>query len=329
MAGLPKAGIIALPASPGLVVASDLVPSITEAGYEVSLLELDALRDPNTNQFSSYELIVAPGANRLPLEFVPKLDDYLKHGGGFMALGLPAWDAPLYRIQNRWITRSEYTATLRKQPIEKQIYSFTSEALTSWVRQCNTEKSVQIAEVTNSEGHHAMHVKVNEINGWDTMASPNLKESFQEGQLLTCFWAKGHSNTLQLTFEWAEKDASRWIAVVDLSTNWTYYALTPDAFKAWQPPASRSGEKDSFKPQNARRMAIGLALSHQSLPAGPHEYWIADIGSAKHPFAGESFLSQQSVPRYESLSPGYQVYPITQPVVFRREPGISWNTGFD
>jgi hypothetical protein len=77
----------------------------------------------------------------------------------------------------------------------------------------------------------------------------------------------------------------------------------------------------------AERCSVGLALSHTALEGGEHEYWFAELGTAPNPFGNEA-LPLTPVPRLESLSPGYQFFEITTPVLVRadhqKEPLEPW-----
>jgi endonuclease YncB( thermonuclease family) len=98
---------------------------------------------------------------------------------------------------------------------------------------------------------------------------------------LTCFRAKGRPETRRLVVEWQEKDNSRWIASVELGTEWKDYALPPEAFRPWLPPAGRGGPGDRFRVENAVRFQIGLATSHSELRSGFHEFWFDDLSTTR------------------------------------------------
>ena len=114
--------------------------------------------------------------------------------------------------------------------------------------------------------------------------------------------------------EWSERDGSRWIATVELTSEWKQYALPPTAFKAWTPAPGRGGKGDLLKVENAARFLVGVAVSHGAVEASENEYWLTDLGTARNPFGNFEPLAQASVPRLETLSPGYLFYPVTTPV---------------
>ena len=167
-------------------------------------------------------------------------------------------------------------------------------------------------------------MKIGRLGGWETLLSPPLERPFPTGHTLTCFRAKGGPLTRQLSLEWREDDDSRWIATVDLTTEWKDYTLLPDRFKPW--PVPSPGEKRGhFEPARAVSCAVGLALSHTALEGDKHEYWFDDLGSAPNPFGDEGPPEGPPVPVLESVSPSYQCFPITTPVVVRADhQKVAW-----
>ena len=150
------------------------------------------------------------------------------------------------------------------------------------------------------------------------MLSPPFERPFPTNHTLTCFRAKGGPLTRQLSLEWREDDNSRWIATVDLTPEWKDYALLPDRFKPW--PVPSPGEKRGhFEPARAVSCAVGLAWSHTALEGEKHEYWFDDLGSAPNPFGDEGLPEGLPIPVLESVSPSYQCFPITTPVVVRAD----------
>jgi len=69
-----------------------------------------------------YDLLVLPGARALPMEAAPAVKSYLQEGGDLWALGLPAWESPLFLLQGHWLSREGYegavTAQRRFSPAE-------------------------------------------------------------------------------------------------------------------------------------------------------------------------------------------------------------------
>jgi hypothetical protein len=92
-----------------------------------------------------------------------------------------------------------------------------------------------------------------------------------------------------------------------LAEHWRQYVLGPEDFLFWQSVESRRG--DRFRPENASRLRIGLAVSHTvSLVPGKHEYWVGPVGTAPRTAEYEPLLSAWSLPVLDTLSPTYKFF---------------------
>lgn len=306
---------------------------IERAGWDIEFLDSMVLTNVTRLTTARYAVLVLPDARRMPLETVPAIQSYLTNGGDLIALGLPAWQDPVFRRGDRWITRSEYVAALERQRPEGWLLQFASRApgssvpsaapntaadssqvdsvaLNRWNRHTNRPDIRGIREIVPVENGDALHVALDRLEGWDTLEPPPRPWSFPTRHTLTCFRAKGTASTRQLAVEWIEQDGSRWIATVDLTPQWRRYALPPESFKPWQPPSGRGGPADRLRLDRLARFTVGLAWTHTNVRPGPQEYWFADLGSANNPFGDEPPPTAVSVPRLESLSPDYMCYPI-------------------
>ena len=170
----------------------------------------------------------------------------------------------------------------------------------------------------------ALHVRVGRRLAGTPWLSPPFELPFPTNHTLTCFRAKGGPLTRQLSLEWREDDNSRWIATVDLTTEWKDYTLLPDSFKPWPVPAPGEN-RGRFHPDRATLCCVGLAVSHTALEGNKHEYWFDDLGTAPNPFGGEEPPEEAQIPVLESVSPSYQCFPITTPVVVRSDhQKVAW-----
>src|ERR1019366_5094911 len=227
---------------------------------------------------------------------------------------LPAWQSPLYQIKGEWVSRESYEAQVAAQRVQHIVEDFDHLDLKRWTRNAGEPSAKAEYELADTDHGKALHVKIGHLGGWETLRSPVLTHPFPPGQSLTCFRAKGGPRTRQLALEWMEADGSRWIATVDLTAEWKDYTLLPDRFKAW--PVPGPGEKRGhFRPEQAVTCCVGLAMSHTALEGDQHEYWFDDLGTAPNPFGDDMPPAESPVPVLESISPSYQCFPITTPVV--------------
>jgi hypothetical protein len=307
-------------------LARELAAELHRAGYEPEFIALEVLTNQARLTVERYELLALLDARSLPAASVAAIENYLKAGGGLVALRAPAWESPLYQVQGQWISRETYEKRLSGEKPQHLIEDFTDANLPGWWRSSNDLQTKSTCRVVQDGSGTALYMAVPRMAGWDTFVSPRLEHPFPANHTLTCFRAKGGPRTRQLALEWDEQDGSRWIAVVNLSPEWKQYALPPQAFKLWESPG-RGGPGDCFNPSKAERCSVGLALSHTALQGQEHEYWFARLGTAPNPFGNEA-LPLASVPRLESLSPAYQFLEITTPVLVRadhqKEPLEPW-----
>ncbi|HOW19014.1 MAG TPA: hypothetical protein PLC79_08255, partial [Phycisphaerae bacterium] len=159
-----------------------------------------------------------------------------------------------------------------------------------------------------SPAEWALHVVVSKLDGWDTFMSPETTGAFAPGHRLTVLSARGGPETPQLAVEWIEKDGSRWIAVIPLSSEWRRYVLAPGDFLYWESIPTRGRGGDCFRPENAVKLSVGVAFSHTGRLGGRREYWIGAIGTAPVTPEYEQSASASPSPPMDTLSPGYKFF---------------------
>jgi hypothetical protein len=317
----PKAAVFydSLPGS-DQALARDIAAQVRAAGYATELIFTPVLTNQALLTPRRFDLLVLPSARALPLVAAPAIVTYLRGGGDLLALGLPAWQSPVFQINGQWLTRRGYEDTIAAQRPRHLMEDFNSADLSRWTRhtgEAGVLAQYELTEQANAGHGKALHVKLERLGGWQTLGSPALLQPFPTNHTLTCFRARGGPRTRQLSLEWKEQDGSRWIATVDLSPEWKDYTLLPDRFKAW-PPESVSEDR-LFNPAKAASCCVGLALSHTALEGEQHEYWFDELGTAPNPLGDDTPPSESSVPQLESVSPSYQCYPITTPVVVKAD----------
>jgi hypothetical protein len=299
-------------------LAREISGQVQAAGYATEFISSTLLTNPALLTTRRYDLLVLPGARALPMAAAPAITRYLQEGGDLLALGLPAWQSPLHQIKGKWVSRESYEAEVAAQRPQHIVEDFDQADLSRWTRSTGDASGKAEYELADVDHSKALHVRIEHLGGWETLTSPALVRPFPPGHTLTCFRAKGGPRTRQLALEWKEENGSRWIAVVDLTTEWKDYTLLPDRFKAW--PVPQPGEnRGLFHPDKAVSCCVGLAMSHTAVEGDQHEYWFDDLGTAPNPFGDDVVPAESHVPVLESVSPSYQCYPITTPVVVRAD----------
>lgn len=303
----------ALPdADPALVrsVASD----VRAAGYAPISRTVAEMSQPGALAPERCALLVLPQARALPATLAPAVYGYLKGGGHLLALGVPAWGTSLVAgPDGKWITSAEAGEAQALVPPPHSVFDFGRLDIGAWHRSSNdlampTQETVAPVAVGGRRAS-ALHVVISDLNGWDTFNSPPVASAaFPGGRTMSVFSARGGPRTSGLSVEWDEKDGSRWIATVPLTTRWQRYSLPPSAFHSWQNTDERA--KSGFHPENADRLAVGLAFSHTGGVGGAHEYWVSPLGTATPQEDPAAPSEAGKLAPLETLTPAYKFFPI-------------------
>lgn len=319
LAGGPVAAVL-VDDLPGLdrELADMLLARLRDAGMTAVPLTVEEATNRFLLRQGNISLLVLTSARVFPMEGVQAIQQYLAHGGNLIALDTPAFRTPVRKVGNRWLSEEQVRALLTKQPVEKMLYDFESGTAQDWgYNTGGGEPATWEFSAGGAAGTaHALHCVIPKFENWNTFVAPAVAQPFGPGQELTCFWAKGDPGTTRLALEWTERDGSRWIATVPLTTTWSYYALSPYDFAYWRdnPSQGRGGEGDHLRPQNAQRFTVGLSGTHTPLPGGRHEFWVDQIGVAKNPVAELAAPGTFTVPPMELLCPGYKFFQVTDAV---------------
>lgn len=305
-----RAGIVGagLPGEdPALVNA--LTAQLNKAGYAITGVDADILCDSAKLNSLGLDLLVLPNAADLPAKSVQAIGDFARAGGDIIALNAPLWQRMLVNVDGKWTTQEAYQHSSAGNLPEHVLFDFSN--TTGWKRTSDKIESPTTYETVAdgpAAGQHALHGLITNLTGWDNFGIRDLDKPFPQGHTLTVFSAKGEENTTHLSVEWAEKDGSRWIAVVPLGKEWRQYVLKPSDFVYWTSTEGRGGRGDSFKPQNAATLSFGLAFSHTGWEEGRHEFWVGPVGTAESMTDLGSVLGPFDLPAMDTLCPSYKLF---------------------
>ncbi len=305
----PAAGIVTfLPSQSADAVRRAVSEELTRAGYAVRLLDADFICDPARMGSSPCDLLVIPEGGRLPSVAGPAIEAYLRSGGDILALRTPLWQEPLIRVAGEWTTPDAYSRSHAGRTPDHVLAPMTS--LNGWQRSSNNPHFKAVYELQAGGEHEgpALHVRLDDLHGWDTYLAPRFENPFPPGHTLTVLTARGGPRTDQLALEWRERDGSRWIAVAPLTPEWRQIVLSPADFKPWPWTSTRAATRP-FTPSEAVELSIGLAFSHTGQVSGAHEYWVGPVGTAKLTPELEGLIRATEVPKLDTLSPGYKLFP--------------------
>jgi hypothetical protein len=318
-AEVPKAAIFP-PSELGRIVAQE----VQAAGYAPVFVGADVITNSAKLASEQIDLLILPEASGLPVAAMASVRQYLQAGGGMMAFGLPAWQSPTYEVGGKLISRKDYESLLDSRITNNVLIDFAHEDLSKWSRGADLPSTTTDLDVVRNGEKSALHVKVEQFGSWDNVTVPPLPDPFGLDRTLTCFRAKGDSNTPEMSIEWVEEDGTRWIAVVGLTPQWKSYFLPVGSFHSWDAPAGRGGEGDRLNVRRARRLRIGLALSHNVVSGGEHEFWMENIGTAASPFGRMPLPDEVNPPHLETFSPGWKFYPLHGSLKFSTPEGLAF-----
>jgi hypothetical protein len=304
-------------------LAQVIAKDVQMAGYSTVIIGTDVLTNSVKLRSMRLDLLVVSEAGSMPVTAMDPVRDYLQAGGRMMAFGLPAWESPTYEIDGKQISQTECEQLLDNRIVNNVLINFAEEDLSKWSREQDAPSTKTDLEVVPDGGQKALHVRIDHLGAWDILGSPRLQNPFAGGRMLTCLRARGAPETPELSLEWDEQDGSRWIAVIELTSQWKSYVLSPDSFHSWDPPPGRGGANDRFNVRQAIRLTIGLARSHNALAAAHHEYWVENIGTAPSPFGRMPLPGEVNPPRLDTLSPGWNFYPINGEIKLTTPEGMA------
>ena len=306
-------------------VAEALKNRLEQEGFAADFITAGQAADSIELSRTFYDLLVIPESRTFPIEACGNIDAFLKQGGHLVTLGGPPFSNPCFRDhKGKFIDKARLLKIRSETKPKKMLLDFEGNLdISSWKRDVDPVSKPSTASIVKGgadRGKNCLQVDYPDFRAWDTFGIP-LDKPFPKGFSLTCFHAKGIEQTTMLCVEWEEEDHSRWIASVKLSPEWTYYVLTPHDFKYWH--ASATGTKrgfagDRLHPENAILFKLGLALSHTFIPQGRHSFWFDQLGVA--PDVLEIPIEDFTPPVWDTISPEYKYYPLTEVKEIRVSP---------
>ncbi len=295
--------------------AGKLIAGLDAAGLEHIELSASEVSNPDILTTERFWGLVIPSCPAYPADGGRAFRRFLEGGGDVMTLGGPLLEQPLRRFGANWLTQQELMDRLAAIEPSHLIFNPATADIADFPQGGgpDTEATWSFSEEGPRPSVMSLKLDSPRMVSWATLGITDLAETFRPGEKLTCFWAKGGVNTTSMSFEWTEQDGSRWIAVVPVTREWRHYSLRPSEFKYWHDSASknRGYAGDSFNPEQASHFAVGLALTHTPVNAGPHELWIADIGTAPSPLEDEGLALEFDFPIVEQLYPAYKFFEVT------------------
>ena len=230
------------------------------------------------------DVLVLTDCRRFPPAAGAQLLRFIEGGGDVAFLGGRAFGEPVYRVGERWVTKQRFEELLAGVPAGEVFFGFEDGKFPAWQRLAKREDKPTRAVSDRGKVGRCMRIDVRGLEQWtwDNQGAP-FPRAFPDGHNLLCFWAKGDGATPQMAVELRERDGSRWIAVVKLTTAWRRYALPAARFRFWadNSPDGRGGDNERLRMAHAARLSVGLAWGLTRQGEGDHTLWIDEIAAAK------------------------------------------------
>ena len=284
--------------------AEALKSSLEAEGFKVSPLSdvsdlspTDRGRQDVLDKSDQRRLLILPNSACFPVEARPQLLAYLKGGGNLLTIGGPPLSRQVVKVNGEWLTQQMLMDKLAAMPPGEKVLGFEN-ARESMTRDTGTpETKVDATFGGSGIGGSWMEVSMPSCKLWEFQDIP-VTGHFGEGETVTTFEAKGSENVRQLTLAWIDSDNSRWVARIDVSTEWKRFALTADQFELWR------GKEGRLDPSKVAKLKVGFENHNLRDPNKPATYWITDIHSMPNPAGNPDFAQ----PTLETLSPWYKTY---------------------
>ena len=294
-----------------------VIRRLRQEGLAVDVLDGAAVADATHLDPGRYRALVLGDARFFPADGVSTLLAYLSAAGhapgSLVALGGPFLSNLQYQVAGRWETREQAVAALAAKSTPLSL-----PAASAW----HPAGQVPSSRMAVSERSGQLDFQIPNLQGW---GGANVPASLPADHALLAFQAKGGAETNCFTLELDERDGSRWIAAVHITSSWQSYLLTPADFRFWPHPhvPGRGGPGDHLQPQNAIRLSIGVDTGHCGAVSGPQQFALRGLGTLP---ASAPVPAPLSLPTLTGLLPApagdaYQAYTIPGAVHLDLENG--------
>ena len=288
--------------------------------FGVTLLSAEQICDNKILSTNNFFAFIIPNANVYPIKGYAALETFAKNGGHIVFAGGPAFKKPVWKVENKWQISDEIKTKYKIKNAHSCFDMNKPVSYYGWSRKSfkHDKKCVwEIVDDMPQKGMKSFHYLCKKFEGWDGFLTKKLDHPlYKKGHDLLCFRVRGDSGTPQIAIELQETDGSRWIATTPVNTNWQHAFLPVSSFKYWGDSTAklnRGGENDEMRPEKVCRISFGLSLSHtpSSASEAQHEFFVSDISTGSDSVLSKVFSKVGKPPTFESISPSYKVYPLT------------------
>lgn len=271
-------------------VARRTIASLQSEGFAVTPLNADQLADAKTFNASRYELLVLPSSPVFPASATQGLDRFVRDGGDLVLLGGKSFERMVTKDRGEWLDFDAIRPRLESGRSLDSIALFEDLNIKQWKRHASNGKTGSGLSQTRTRQADALRLDLKDVTQYDTFKA-NLTTPISDGHNVMVLWSRAQSKkTRQAAFEIRTKAGARWIATIDLDTQWRPTVLQPKDFVYHEGGSAQSAESFSFS--EADRLSFGLTKDYGEFEGADHTLMFTVLGTAAIDLASSELLEQ-------------------------------------
>ena len=252
---------------------------VEQAGHGCAYLDTGLLSDPAVLNTGNLGTLVLPYGASFPARAATALKAFCRDGGNLFVFGGYPFDRMLVRQNGAWTDAAELVPDETRLTVLFDL----SKGTDGW-NAGGRDMTPRRADLGVGRAGSCLRLATPSLSGWVTASSPRI-DGLPTDSEVTAFYARAEQDGVTLTFEWDEKDGSRWRNRVTLTGEWKLYAIAHADLEYWHdnPSEGRGGPEDRFHPENAAWMSVGL--TQEFLRGGnPYTALVDRVSIGRDPF---------------------------------------------
>ncbi len=255
-------------------------------------------------------LVIVAGAESLPCNATPFIENFLDQNGRILLLGGPAFSNELYAYDGKLVPMNTYRqyviGDFDRSDVQIVLNMSDHSILHALTPADNndSEPTVSVGDYGLESSAGQLYHDVKNVSQWSILAT-KVKVDFDKANVVSFYARPGDDHTPSFSFEVEESDGTRWFVAVPFSNDeWTPYVYHANEFTWFSGNEAKKDGAPDFS--DVVRIRIGFAKSHHSVTAGHHSYYISDVAFC---YSDTDFTFDTL--SLDGVSPLYEQYPIT------------------